>query len=336
MRRLLFAWCWPPQPVPRRPPRTSSARCCAWHSPAPRPAWTRRASSTCTRASLTAHIFEALYTYDHLARPAKSSPLTAAGMPEHSADFRVWTVHIRPGIYFADDPAFKGKKRELVAEDYVYALKRIVDPKNKSPVAAGVLEHQVRRPGSAARGCAQEQQAVRLRQADRRLEGARSLHDPRTRWKSHGRRFIDNLAASDLFGGVAREVVEYYGDQIDAHPVGTGPFRLKSWRRSSEIVLERNPDYRERVLRRRAGGRRQRGPGDPGALQGPAPPDGRRGARRDHRAEPADVAVVPQRRGRRVGHQCGARAAGLPGGWRCPAASWRRTWPSAASAACAT
>ncbi|HSB98341.1 MAG TPA: ABC transporter substrate-binding protein, partial [Burkholderiaceae bacterium] len=54
------------------------------------------------------------------------------------------------------------------------------------------------------------------------------------------------FAASDLFGAVAREVVEFYGDQIDAHPVGTGPFKLKSWRRSSEIVLERNPDYRER------------------------------------------------------------------------------------------
>jgi ABC-type transport system substrate-binding protein len=43
---------------------------------------------------------------------------------------------------------------------------------------------------------------------------------------------------------VAREVVEHDGDRIDAHPVGTDPFRLKSWRRSSEIVLERYPGYR--------------------------------------------------------------------------------------------
>ena len=42
-------------------------------------------------------------------------------------------VKVKPGIYFANDPAFKGQKRELVAEDYVYALKRIVDPANKSP-----------------------------------------------------------------------------------------------------------------------------------------------------------------------------------------------------------
>src|SRR5215472_1530401 len=49
--------------------------------------------------TLTPHIFEALYAYDHLARPVKVRPLIADGMPEHSEDFRVWTVRIRPGIY---------------------------------------------------------------------------------------------------------------------------------------------------------------------------------------------------------------------------------------------
>ena len=82
--------------------------------------------------TITPHIFEALYSYDHLARPAKFRPLTAIGMPEVSADFRTWTIRIKPGIYFADDPAFKGQKREMVAQDYVYALQRIADPINKS------------------------------------------------------------------------------------------------------------------------------------------------------------------------------------------------------------
>ncbi len=47
---------------------------------------------------------------------------------------------------------------------------------------------------------------------------------------------------------VAREVVEAYGDAstwVMANPVGTGPYRLKEWRRGQKITLEANPNYRE-------------------------------------------------------------------------------------------
>jgi ABC-type transport system substrate-binding protein len=40
-------------------------------------------------------------------------------------------------------------------------------------------------------------------------------------------------------------VVEAYGSDIGAHPIGTGPYRLAEWKRSSRIVLERNPNFRE-------------------------------------------------------------------------------------------
>ena len=195
--------------------------------------------------TVTSHLFEAPYGYDHLARPAVIKPLTAAGMPEHSADYRTWTVTLRPGIYFADDPAFKGKPRELVAQDYVFALKRFADPATKSPGWTSVeSDHFV--------GLDElRQEALRTKRPfnyDREIEGARALSryvvqyrvaDPRPRFP------VEYLADSSLFGAVAREVVEAYGDKIMEHPVGTGPFVLKQWRRSSLIVLERNPQFRE-------------------------------------------------------------------------------------------
>ncbi|MFO1218539.1 MAG: ABC transporter substrate-binding protein [Burkholderiaceae bacterium] len=196
--------------------------------------------------SVTAHIFEAPLTYDHLARPFKMRLLTAEAMPEHSDDYRVWTVRIRPGIYFADDPAFKGKRRELVAEDYVYAWKRIADPKNKSPIAASILEEgfvglaQLRNEAIKGNKPFDYDRPIPGLSAPERYTFRIELEEPRPH-------FVGSFAGSDLVGAVAREVVEYYGEQIDAHPVGTGPFKLKSWRRSSEIVLERNPDYRERL-----------------------------------------------------------------------------------------
>jgi ABC-type transport system substrate-binding protein len=61
-------------------------------------------------------------------------------------------------------------------------------------------------------------------------------------------RFALNMTAPSTFGAVAREVVERYAADPMAHPVGTGPFRLVQWRRSSQIVLERNPRYRSPVF----------------------------------------------------------------------------------------
>src|SRR5450432_3748035 len=58
-------------------------------------------------------MFDAPLNYDYLARPLKLKASTAA-MPEVNADGTVYTLHVKPGIFFADDPAFNGKKRELV------------------------------------------------------------------------------------------------------------------------------------------------------------------------------------------------------------------------------
>jgi oligopeptide transport system substrate-binding protein len=80
-----------------------------------------------------ARIFDALYVWDYHARPYRFVPSIASSMPEISADGRIWTIHIRRGIYFADDPAFEGKKRELTTADFVYAWKRVVDPRVRSP-----------------------------------------------------------------------------------------------------------------------------------------------------------------------------------------------------------
>jgi ABC-type transport system substrate-binding protein len=195
--------------------------------------------------TITPHIFEGLYHFDHLARPPKMKPLTADGMAEFSADFKVWTIKVRPGIYFASDPAFKGQRRELVAEDYVYSIKRFADPANKSPVWASLEElemiglNELRKAALAPGG---------RFDYDTPIEGLRTLdrYTLQVRMRLADPRFVaSNLANSDLFGAVAREVVEFYGKDITAHPVGTGPFRLAQWRRSSLVALERNPEFRE-------------------------------------------------------------------------------------------
>jgi len=194
---------------------------------------------------VTGNIFEGLYTYDHLARPARIIPLTAEALPVASDDFKTWTIKVKPGIFFTDDPAFKGKARELVAEDYVYALKRVADPEVAS-------SHWSELDAQGIAGLAEYRAELRKGgkpfDYDRPIAGLRALdrHTLQLRLDKPRPRLPEMLAQSDLYGGMAREVVEAYAGKTMEHPVGTGPFQLKEWRRSSRIVLEKNPAYRER------------------------------------------------------------------------------------------
>jgi ABC-type transport system substrate-binding protein len=196
--------------------------------------------------TVTAHLFDALYTYDHLARPFDIRPNTADGMPDASGDFRTWTVRLRQGIRFADDDAFGGAPRELVAQDYVYSFKRFFDPRWKSPAYATVSELKILGLEELRSAALKGKKPF---QYDVAVEGLRALdrYTLQFRLATPQPRLLQVLAGDDLYGAVAREVVERYGDDIMSHPVGTGPYRLLEWRRSSRIVFERNPRYRERT-----------------------------------------------------------------------------------------
>jgi ABC-type transport system substrate-binding protein len=196
--------------------------------------------------AITSHIFESLYVWDHLTRPPRIIPLIADGEPLIEDSFRRWTFKVRPGIHFADDPAFKGKKREVTAADFVYAFKRYADPLLKSPLWASVENWK-------ALGLAELRKEALDKKTpfdyDRPVEGLQVLdrYTLQMRLAEPRPRFIENMSVCDLYGAVAREVCEAYGDKIGEHPVGTGPFKLVQWRRSSRMVFERNPGYRERL-----------------------------------------------------------------------------------------
>ena len=196
--------------------------------------------------SVTAHIFETLYAFDPLARPTRLMPLIAAGEPEISADFKTFTFKIKPGIYFADDPAFKGKKREVTAADFVYSIKRFADPANNAQAWTSYEDQSIVGLGELREKSIKSKKPFPY---DAEIEGLRALDPYTLQIKTNGARprLVESIfAGNDLYGAVAHEVVELYGDKIMEHPVGTGPFMLKEWRRSSQMVFERNPGYRER------------------------------------------------------------------------------------------
>jgi oligopeptide transport system substrate-binding protein len=187
-------------------------------------------------------IFEALYEFEYLSTGSKVIPNTALAMPVVTDDGKTWTIRMKQGIQFADDPAFRGKPRELVAEDYVYSIKRTLDPNLRSGgdpaltdliVGARKIVDAARKPGGRFD---YDAPMDGLRATDRDTLVLRLAHPDYT--------MLERLAGLPMMA-VAREVVEAAGGDIMRRPVGTGPYRLREWRPASKLVLEANPGYRK-------------------------------------------------------------------------------------------
>jgi len=189
-------------------------------------------------------MFDPLYKYEYLTRPYKLVANTAAALPDISPDGKTWTIHVRRGVYFADDPVFKGKRRELTAHDYVFALKRLLDPRMRSNFLQIVEGRFVGADAVVAK--AREKGKLDY---DAPIEGLQAIdrYTLRFRLNFPDYELLANLTTTPT-AAVAREVIEAYSDASGwamANPVGTGPYRLKDWRRAQRIVLEGNPTFRD-------------------------------------------------------------------------------------------
>jgi ABC-type transport system substrate-binding protein len=190
-------------------------------------------------------IFEGLYEFEYLSSGSKVIPCTAEALPAIGDDGKTWTMRVKKGIYFTDDPAFKGKPRELVAADYAYAIERVMDPNLRSGgdpalsdliVGARAIVDAARMPGGKFD---YDAPMAGLSTPDRYTLVIKLVHPDYT--------LLERLAGLNMMA-VAREVVEAAGADVLRHPVGTGPYRLKEWRPASRVVLEANPKYRKVVF----------------------------------------------------------------------------------------
>ena len=186
-------------------------------------------------------IFEALYQFDYFAEPATVVPCTAEALPVITNGGKTWTIKLRKGIRFTDDPAFKGKPRELTAEDYVYSIKRSLDPNLRgggdpalTDLIAGArpIVDAARKPGGKL-------------DYDAPVAGVHAIdrYTLQINLTDVDYTLLERLAGLTMMA-VAREVVESAGNDIMSHPVGTGPYVLREWKRASRVVLEANPAYR--------------------------------------------------------------------------------------------
>lgn len=192
-------------------------------------------------------VYECLYEYKYLARPYEVQPCLAASMPVVSDSGRVYTIKVRTDIRFQDDPAFPGGKgRRISARDFVYSIKRLSDVRTET-YGWWILDGKIK--GLNAFRDASEKlpplpDSVYPALYDQEVEGLRALDDSTVRIElTRPYPYFKYILAMPYAAFVAREAVAHYGPEFLNHPVGTGPYVLKEWRRGLRLTFVRNPNY---------------------------------------------------------------------------------------------
>jgi oligopeptide transport system substrate-binding protein len=141
-----------------------------------------------------------------------------------SPDHLTYRFHLRRDVYFHDNEIFPGGRgRRMLAEDVVYSLRRLIDPKTASS-GAWIFNERIAGPAAFR---APDDSTFEL-----------SLLAP-----FHP---MLGLLSMQYCSVVPREVVEHYGRDFRNHPCGTGPFQFRSWEEGQDLILLRNPHYFEK------------------------------------------------------------------------------------------
>lgn len=235
-----------------------------------------------TEAIFTYQIYEPPLQYAYLTRPYTLVPLTATQMPtvrfETSGNevYSIYTITIKPGIYYQPHPAFatdpetgaflyhalpnnaeyrtisdfeKTGTRELVADDYVFEIKRLADPRVNSPIY-GVMADYIVGLRELSQQLRQTPEPIDLKNAT--LSGVKTLSRYEYEIKIKGRypQFMYWLSMP-FFAPMPWEAIAFYDQPVlkknnvilDWYPVGTGPYVLAENNPNLRMVLAKNPNF---------------------------------------------------------------------------------------------
>lgn len=144
---------------------------------------------------------------------------------EISEDLCTYTFYLRNDVYFHKDICFKDGTRKLLAQDVEYSLQRLASDETASP-GRWILN------------------SVAIKYNKLWIESPNDttviihLTEPFTSFLS--------ILAMPYCSIIPHEAIEKYGDEFSRHPVGTGPFVYKYWKKDVKLILAKNDNYFER------------------------------------------------------------------------------------------
>lgn len=144
---------------------------------------------------------------------------------EISSDGLEYRFLLRDDVFFHPHELFKGKKRKVVASDFVYSLNRILDEKTASPGRNLFTCIEKTNNGYAIKAESDSVLTIRLKEPFSPFLG---------------------ILTMPYASVVAKEIVEHYKQDYRKNPIGTGPFRFKMWKEGVKLVMLKNEDYFEK------------------------------------------------------------------------------------------
>ena len=141
---------------------------------------------------------------------------------EISPDKKTYTFFLKKDIKFHPSRFFNNESDRIVnADDFVYSLKRLTDPKVASS-GSWVLKN---------------------------VDSIYSVNDSilKIELTKEFKPFLGILSMK-YCSVVPREVVDKFGDEFGQNPIGTGPFLFKKWDQNIKLVLRKNDEYFEKDI----------------------------------------------------------------------------------------
>jgi peptide/nickel transport system substrate-binding protein len=187
---------------------------------------------------VASQIYEGLYKFD---------PVTLKAVPCLAEDTQIdstrtlYTIKIKKGVFFHDDPCFEGGKgRELKAQDVAYCFTRLATRHEMNrnfsvidDIIVGAREHYQA-----------TQNGIPLKEG---VSGIRVIDDYTIQFQlvRPNALFLSYLARPEGFI-FPREAFEKYGKDLYNKAVGTGAFILSEIDENVSIILKRNPNYHQK------------------------------------------------------------------------------------------
>ena len=219
----------------------------------------------------------------------KQGKLLASDVDVSKIDFSEYIIKIRPGIKYQPHPAFvknqadeylyhdlsdeqlediytladfpKTESRELIADDYVYQIKRLAHPKLQSPILGIMSDYIVGLPELA------KQLDDAYTDAKKSLESKKGVYLDLRNFELAGVKAIDRYTYTikikgkypqliywlnlPFFSPMPFEAEQFYAQaglidkniSLDWYPIGTGPYMLTVNNPNLQMVMERNPNF---------------------------------------------------------------------------------------------